>query len=176
MPVTVTFRQVRPTDALRQYAETKIERLQKFLSRPIDGHVVLSVLKRRHIAEFIVTSGRMSFTATEETGDLYSAIDLAIAKLERQVARRTTKRKSRKHDGSVVAAAVLPTSRMRGRPGPTIETERVAVKPMSVDEGVLQLNLLKKDFFLFKNAATDTLSVIYRRRDGNYGLIEPEVS
>jgi putative sigma-54 modulation protein len=57
-----------------------------------------------------------------------------------------------------------------------IETERVTVKPMSVEEGVMQMNLLKKDFLLFRNAATETLSVIYRRRDGNYGLIEPEMS
>ncbi|HVN86849.1 MAG TPA: ribosome-associated translation inhibitor RaiA [Candidatus Binatia bacterium] len=174
MPVTVTFRQVRPTDALRRHAETKALRLQKFVHRPIDAHVILSVLKHRHIAELVVNADRMSFTATEETADLYSAIDRAITKLERQIAKRTTKRKTRKHDGAATASAARePTARRRR--GPIIETERVTVKPMSVDEGVEQMNLLKKDFFLFKNAATDTLGVIYRRRDGNYGLIEPEI-
>lgn len=176
MPVTVTFRQVRPTDALRRHAETKALRLQKFLHHPIDAHVVLSVLKHRHIAEFVVTADRMSFTATEETGDLYSAIDRAIAKLERQVAKRTTKRKTRKHEGAAVAPAATATPRPRQRRGAVIETERVTIKPMSVDEGVMQMNLLKKDFFLFKNAANDTLGIIYRRRDGNYGLIEPEMA
>ena len=175
MPVTVTFRQVRPTEALRRHAETKAQRLQKFLHRPIDGHVVLSVLKHRHIAEFVVNADRMSFTATEETDDLYSAIDLAIAKLERQIAKRITKRKARKHDGAAVVPAAEAEKGARRRRGPVIETERVTVKPMSVDEGVMQMNLLKKDFFLFKNAANDTLGVIYRRRDGNYGLIEPEM-
>ncbi|HUI26204.1 MAG TPA: ribosome-associated translation inhibitor RaiA [Candidatus Kryptonia bacterium] len=175
MPVTVTFRQVRPTEALRRHAESKAQRLQKFLRHPIDAHVVLSVLKHRHIAELVVTADRMSFTATEETGDLYSAIDLAIAKLERQVAKRIAKRKTRKHDGAAEAPSFAPEPRSRRRRGTVIETERVTVKPMSVDEGVMQMNLLKKDFFLFKNAATDTLGVIYRRRDGNYGLIEPEM-
>lgn len=176
MPVTVTFRQVRPTEALRRHAETKIQRLQKFLHHPVEAHVVLSVLKHRHIAEFIVTADRMNFTATEETSDLYSAIDLAITKLERQVAKRIAKRKTRKHDGAAEAPAATAPPRTRRRRGTVVETERVTIKPMSVDEGVMQMNLLKKEFFLFKNAATDTLGVIYRRRDGNYGLIEPEVS
>jgi len=175
MPVTVTFRQVRPTDALRRHAESKTQRLQKFLRRPVEAHVVLSVLKHRHIAEFVVTADRMNVTATEETSDLYSAIDLAIAKIERQLAKRIAKRKTRKHDGADEAPAFAAESRPRRRRGTMIETERVTVKPMSVDEGVMQMNLLKKDFFLFKNAATDTLGVIYRRRDGNYGLIEPEM-
>jgi putative sigma-54 modulation protein len=175
MSVTVTFRHVRPTDALRRYAETKTQRLQKFVHHPIEAHVVLSVDKRRHIAELVVNADSMSFTATEETDDLYSAIDLAMAKIERQVAKRTTKRKDRKHTTSAAAPAP-PVRRPRARGGAVIETERVTVKPMSVEEGVMQMNLLKKDFLLFRNAATETLSVIYRRRDGNYGLIEPEMS
>lgn len=175
MSVTVTFRHVRPTDALRRYAETKTQRLQKFVHRPIEAHVVLSVDKRRHVAELVVNADSMSFTATEETDDLYSAIDLAMAKIERQVAKRTTKRKDRKHTTSTAAPAPS-VRRPRARGGVVIETERVTVKPMSVEEGVMQMNLLKKDFLLFRNATTETLSVVYRRRDGNYGLIEPEMS
>jgi putative sigma-54 modulation protein len=176
MSVTVTFRHVRPTDALRRYAETKTERLQKFVHHPLDAHVVLEVDKHRHIAELVVAADRMRFTATEETGDLYSAIDLAMAKVERQVAKRTTKRKARKHDNSVNDVPAAPARTTRARRGPVVETERVTVKPMSVEEGVMQMNVLKKDVFLFKNAATDEIGVIYRRRDGNYGLIEPEVA
>jgi putative sigma-54 modulation protein len=177
MPVTVTFRHVRPTDALRRHAEKKAARLQRFLHHPIEAHVVLSVLKHRHIAEVIVNADRMSFTATEETGDLYSAIDLSMGKVERQISKRTAKRKSRKHDGGgAEEPAAAPAPRQRRRQGSVVETERVTVKPMSVEESVLQMNLLKKDFFLFKNAATDAVSVIYRRRDGNYGLLEPDAS
>ncbi len=184
MPVTVTFRHVPPTDALRTYAETKTARLQKFVHHPLEAHVVLSVLKRRHIAELVITADRMNFTATEETSDLYSAIDLAMAKIERQIAKRTTKRKDRKHNSGGLqdvradAVATLPRASRRksAAKGIIIETQRVAVKPMSVEEGVLNMNLLKQDFLLFRNSSTDMLSVVYRRRDGNYGLIEPEVS
>ncbi len=176
MSVTVTFRHVRPTDALRRYAETKTQRLQKFMRRDIEAHVVLSVDKRRHIAELVLTANGISFTATEETGDLYSAIDLAMAKVERQVAKHTTKRKDRKHATGTTAAPATAKRRAPARRGTVIETERVTVKPMSVEEGVMQMNLLKKDFLLFRNAATEVLSVVYRRRDGNYGLIEPEMS
>ncbi|MBI4516523.1 MAG: ribosome-associated translation inhibitor RaiA [Deltaproteobacteria bacterium] len=176
MPVTVTFRRVRPTDALRRYAETKSQRLQKFVHAPVDAHVILSVDKHRHIAELVVNADRLNLTATEETADLYSAIDLALDKIERQLARRTTKRKDRKfNSGATVERAATVGRATRDRRARVIATERVAVKPMSVDEGVLQMNLLKKDFLLFKNEATNALSVVYRRRDGNYGLIEPEV-
>jgi putative sigma-54 modulation protein len=176
MPVMVTFRHVKPTDALRRYAEKKTARLQKFVHHPLEAHVVLEVDKHRHIAEVVVTADRMRFTATEQTGDLYSAIDLAMAKVERQVAKRTTKRKDRKHNaGGNADAPVMPARATRTRRGSVVETERVTVKPMSIEEGVLQLNLLKRDFFLFQNAATEAISVLYRRRDGNYGLIEPEI-
>ena len=85
MQVMVTFRHVEPTDGLRQYAEEKVQRVHKFLRRPIEAHVILSVEKTRHIAEVLVTANRLNITATEQTGDLYSAIDLAMSKVERQV-------------------------------------------------------------------------------------------
>ena len=176
MPVMVTFRHVKSTDALRRYAEKKTQRLQKFVHHPVEAHVVLEVDKHRHIAEVVVTADRMRFTATEETGDLYSAIDLAMAKVERQVAKRTTKRKDRKFNAGNAEAPAKPARAPRARRSGVVETERVTVKPMSVEEGVMQLNLLKRNFFLFQNAATEAISVIYRRGDGNYGLIEPELS
>jgi len=172
MQVMVTFRHVEPTDGLRQYAEEKVQRVHKFLRRPIEAHVILSVEKTRHIAEVLVTANRLNITATEQTGDLYSAIDLAMSKVERQVKKHVAKVKDRKGGNNAAAVAVLSAD--RERPGTRIRTQRVAVKPMSVDEAVMQLKMLKNDFLLFKNAANETLNVLYRRKDGNYGLIEPE--
>ncbi len=172
MQVMVTFRRVKPTEGLRQYAEEKMRRVHKFLRRPIDAHVILSVLKHRHIAEVQVSANHLNITATEETDDLYSAIDLAMSKLERQIKKRVAKVKDHK-GANTTATAVAPAN---GPGGSLIHTERVALKPMSVDEAVLQLRVRKNDFLLFKNAATETLSVIYRRKDGNYGLIESEPS
>lgn len=173
MQVMVTFRHMEPTEGLRQHAEEKVQRVHKYLRRPIEAHVTLSVEKQRHIAEVQVTANHLNITATEETTDLYSAIDLAMSKIERQVKKHTDKFKE--HKGSNNSAGRSAGAR-KVRPLATVHTRRVAVKPMSVDEAVLELKLLKNDFLLFTNAATDALSVLYRRKDGNYGLIEPERS
>jgi len=172
MQIMVTFRRVEPTEGLRQYAEEKMRRLHKFLRRPIDAHMILSVLKHRHIAEVQVSGNHLNITAAEETDDLYSAIDLAMSKLERQIKKRLAKAKDHK-GANTTATSVAPTN----GPGESlVRTERVALKPMSVDEAIMHLRMRKNDFLLFKNAATETLSVIYRRKDGSYGLIEPEPS
>jgi putative sigma-54 modulation protein len=173
MEVMVTFRHVEPTAGLRRHAEEKVQHAVKFLPRAIDAHVILSVQKQRHIAEVQVTGSHLNITATEETGDLYSAIDLATTKVERQVKKHIAKVKDHKVNNNAAAASVAKEGR---RAGATIRMQRVAVKPMSVDEAILQLKMVKNDFLLFKNEATETLSVIYRRKDGNYGLIEPEPS
>lgn len=173
MQVMVTFRHVEPTAGLRRHAEEKVQRVRKYLRRPIEAHVTLTVEKQRHIAEVQLSANHLNITATEETDDLYSAIDLAMSKIERQVQKHTAKYKEHKGPNNSAANALTAE---RDRAGATIHTQRVAVKPMSVDEAVMQLKLQKNDFLLFTNAATDALSVVYRRKDGNYGLIEPERS
>jgi putative sigma-54 modulation protein len=173
MQVMVTFRHVEPTEGLRQHAEEKVQRVHKYLRRPIEAHVTLTVEKQRHIAEVQVSANHLNITATEETDDLYSAIDLAMSKIERQVKKHTAKYKEHKGPNNSPTPGLTTE---RDRAGATIHTQRVAVKPMSVDEAIMQLKLQKNDFLLFTNAATDALSVVYRRKDGNYGLIEPERS
>lgn len=174
MQVLVTFRHMEATDALRQYAEHKVARIHKLMRRPIEAHVVLSVNKRRHIAEIILSGEHLHANATEETGDLYSAIDLAMDKIERQIQKAVTKRKTRKHLVPVIAAPVsAPVRRTRL---PRVTTERVAVEPMSVAAAMKRLSRNGGEFFLFQNEETDALSVLYRRKDGGYGLIEPEVA
>jgi len=185
MQVTVTFRNLDATVALRKYADGKVRRVvSKYFRRPLDGHVVLAVNKRRHSAEIIVTADRLTLNAQEETGDLYSAIDLAVDKIERQAQRRKAKRQDRKGIGST------PRARVAGEAGGTIDgapleaeghdspavvhTERVAAKPMSVEEAVLQLAGSSDEFLVFRNAAYEVLNVLYRRKDGNYGLIQPD--
>lgn len=174
MQIMVTFRHVEPSDGLRTYAEEKVQRVHKYLRRPIEAHVILGVEKQRHIAEVQVTGSHLNITATEETDDLYSAIDLAMSKVERQIKRHVARYKEHKGANNVSTPLAEPGARRRERA--IIRTQRVAVKPMSVDEAILQLKMAKNDFLLFKNAANETLSVIYRRKDGNFGLIEPEQS
>lgn len=171
MQVLVTFRHIEATDALRDHAQQKVEHASKFLRHPIEAHVVLSVIKRRHIAEITMTGNHLALNATEETGDLYSAIDLATSKLERQIKKHVTKRQSRKHSTQpreVVTTAPPRPSR------PRIKAERVAVEPMTVGEAVKQMEAAETGFVVFLNTRSDLLSILYRRKDGTYRLIEPE--
>lgn len=169
--VTVTFRHIEATDALRRHAEAKLGRLGRLLRRSIEAHVVLSVLKHRHRAEISLTGSRLAMNAMEETDDLYSAIDLAVTKIERQVKKEASKRQDRKH-GASSSPEAPPASARR----PAVESERVIIKPMSVQEAFAQMRAAKSDFVVFHNAASDTLNVLYRRKNGTYGLIEPEVA
>ncbi len=173
MQVMVTFRHVDPTEGLRQHAEAKVQHAVRFLRRAIEAHVILSVEKQRHIAEVQVSGSHLNLTAAEETTDLYSAIDLATSKLERQVKKQMAKYKDRKTNNHAVVAKNTDGAK---RAGAVIHTQRIAVKPMSLDEAILQLKMIQNDFLVFKNAATEMLSVVYRRKDGNFGLIEPEPS
>jgi putative sigma-54 modulation protein len=173
----VTFRHVAPSGALRDYAEEKVQRVQKYVRRVSDAHVILSVDKRRHIAEVTLNAARHTFTATEETSDLYAAIDLAMDKIDRQVKKIAAKVKDRKHSKSPKEAVAEDSAPpRRAAKGSITRTERVPIKPMSVDEALLQMKLMKNEFLLFRNDANDSLSVIYKRKNGEYGLIEPEVS
>ena len=172
MQVLVTFRHIEATEPLRQYAEHKVARIYKLMRRPIEAHVVLSVTKRRHAAEITLSGEHLHANATEETGDLYSAIDLAMDKIEHQIRKQVTKRKTRKHE---TVEAPAPPAR-RGRAAARVTMERVAVEPMTPADAVRRLGRDGGEFFLFQNEATDTVNVIYRRKDGSYGVIEPEVA
>jgi len=197
MRITVTFRQMEATDALRQHAEKRLRRVAKYVHRAVDAHVILSVVKRRHIAEIIPNADRTTLTVKEETDDLYSAIDLAIDKLEQRARRHTEKLKSHKlsapsrrareeapppptepvSDGPGLRMDVIRGDSFGRRKGPeVIHTKRIPVRPMSVEEAVMQMDLMSNEFLVFRNAATESLSVVYRRKDGHYGLIEPEAT
>jgi len=175
MQVLVTFRHVAPSGALREYAEEKVLKVQKYVRRVSEAHVIFCVDKRRHIAEVTLNAAHHTFTATEETTDLYAAIDLAMDKIERQVKKIAAKVKNRKHKGSKETAEAESPPR-RAPKGSITRTERVPVKPMSVEEALMQMKLMKNEFLLFKNSSTDMVSVLYRRKNGDYGLIEPEVA
>ena len=135
--------------------------------------MILSVVKRRHIAEVVLNADRTTMTAKEETGDLYSAIDLAMDKIERQIRKAVTKRKAHKHPAPTPTPA--QTSPARRSRGPRVTSERVAIEEMTVADAVKRLSRNSAEFLVFQNEATDVLNVLYRRKDGGYGLIEPEV-
>src|SRR5712692_3842963 len=110
MQISVTFRHVEPTPALRAYAEEKLARVKKYLRRPVDAHVILSVAKERHVAEITLKADHVTMFAQEETHDLYSAIDLAVGKLEHQAQKLHEKRRHHKGAGPVRDVSEVTTS------------------------------------------------------------------
>jgi len=179
MRITLTARNLEMTDALRRYAEEKVVRLQRFVDRITSAHVVLSIQKHRQIAEVTLHVRDLTIRGEESSHDLYCAIDLVADKLERQILRYKEKvvahvgrAAGRSHSGggaSFADAEHLPDE------GPRIvRTKRFAMKPLSPEEASVHMELLGHSFFVFRNARTQEVNVVYRRQDGEYGLIEPE--
>ena len=178
MQVSVTFKHLEPTDAIRSYAEEKVAKTKKYLDNPVDAKVVLSVEKFRHIAEINLMVNGIAISATEATEDMYSSIDNVMDKIERQLRRhkeRIKKHKPRISDiESTIEEAVYTAEAFDSEAGPeVIRMEDFFAKPMSVDEALMQLDLLHKEFFVFTNDVSNSIAVVYKRKDGNYGLIEP---
>lgn len=172
MQVTVTFRHMEPSEPLRQYVLQKIEKVKKYLREPIDVHCVLSVEKFRHIADVTINSNGATIKGQEVTEDMYSAVDLVTSKIERQVSKYKERLKDHKTEP---ASDLLPlkVQVLSGEEPKVIETENYFIKPMNLEEAIMQMDLLDNNFLVFRNSETGRINVIYRRKDGNYGLIEP---
>lgn len=178
MQISVAFRNVDPSDHLKSYAENRMARFKKYLEEPVEIHLVLSIQKFRHTADVTVTANGIKIKAQEETGDLYSAIDMVLDKLEKQIKRHREKLKDHKPEskarGKKTVQAPSEEPEEAGETAPQIvKTERMVAKPMDVEEASLQLRLSKDEFLVFTNSKTRVINVLYKRKDGNFGLIEP---
>ncbi|OQY47195.1 MAG: ribosomal subunit interface protein [Desulfobacteraceae bacterium 4572_87] len=177
MDVTVTFRHTDPIESLKSYAEEKISKIKKYIDVPLDAHIVLSVEKFRHIADVTLSLNGTRIKAVEETDDMYSAIDQVMDKVENQVKKHIGK--IRRHRGEGVKAGekaldeALEESVETSPDDFSIEVEKMVAKPMDPEEAAMQLMLLPQDFLVFRNAKSREINVIYRKGDGNLGLIEP---
>lgn len=171
MDIMVTFRRMEPVESLRVYAQEKVSKLKKYLDTPIEAHVVLEVEKFRHIADVTVNIDGTKIKGVEETGDMYSAIDQVMDKIEIQVKRHRSKIRERRPEAPRGDAAEEPVARAAEEPA--IVVEKLASKPMDPEEAAMQLNMSQQDFLVFRNARSKEMNVLYKRRDGNLGLIEP---
>jgi putative sigma-54 modulation protein len=179
MQITTTFRHIEPSEALKSYAEEKLERIRKYIDEPITAQVFLGVEKIRHSADVTITAKGITIKASEETSDMYAAIDMVLDKIERQLQRYKDRLKQHKptaeSNAQFFQKSVVEAENIETRSEPVIiKSSSFSSKPMSVDEAVMQMDLLHKDFLVFTNAVHDVINVIYRRKDGNFGLIEPE--
>ncbi len=195
MQFAVTFRHMEPTEALKSYAKERMERVRKYLPDPISCHVVLSTERHNHRIDvtFQLHNG-MSVAGHETTENMYSSIDLCIAKIERQVRKYKGKlegMKARPHhvqampwshsvveeafggadeSGKDVPAHDAPPS--RSSEFQVVKTEKFHAQPMSVSDAIVQLNLLHEPFLVFRHDTDGRVAVVYKREDGAYGLIE----
>ncbi len=175
--VVVKGKNLDVTPALRGYAEKKIVKFEKYLTgeQEVLSEVTLRTEREMHISELtMVINGRI-LRGEGSTEDMYASIDDSVDKIERQFSKYKSKIQRRVQGPKI---SELPsqagTSEAETKEAKIVRTKRFAFKPMDAEEAVLQMELLGHNFFVFSNAATDDVTVVYKRRDGNYGLIEPE--
>lgn len=186
MRIQVRGDRLEVTPALRQYVEKKIGRLEKYFNASgVDAHVTLAV-NGLHSVEVTIPINGYVLRAEDKSPDMYASIDLVSEKLEKQIAKYKAKVNGRMKqvglktlfkDGAATArgSSVSVEEVEETEVGTLVRTKRFAMKPMPVDEAILQMDLLGHDFFMFSNSDTEEVNVVYKRRDGHYGLIEPTI-
>jgi putative sigma-54 modulation protein len=173
MNVNVKGRNIDVTPALKEYVEKKITKVTKQFKTVGDISAVLKVEKGNHIVEITVPASGILLRAQETTKDMYSSIDLVVEKIERQIHKYKTRLMKRKYSNFAdVPAAPAPVE--DDGEFEIIKSKKFVLHPMSVEEAILQMNLLNHDFFVFYDPDLGSTSVVYRRKDGKYGLISPE--
>ena len=173
MNVIVNGRHLEVTPALKTYAEEKVRKFERYLSDISEAVVTLSIEKKyRHKAEVLLRVNGYLIQAEGVTDEIYASIDEVSEKLERQVKKYKEKLVSHRK-GAAKPAEDTGKAALPHETGRIIKNKRFELKPMSPDEASMQMELLDKDFFVFINDISSDINVIYRRRDGNFGLIEP---
>ncbi len=176
MHTSVTFKRIDPSDALKSYVQKKVDRFDKMLESPGEANVVLSVEKIRHIAEITLTCDRLKIHAKEESENMYSSIDTLMDKIAAQI--KKNKEKVRRHMSGDKASIkdngiTLTPPESTDDYTPEVIMEAIDFKPIDIDDAVEELNSGKDNFFVFSNARTERVNVLYRRKDGKLGLIQP---
>lgn len=174
MNIIVNGRHLEVTPALKNYSEDKIKKFAKFLPEGSEAIVTLSVEKYRHKAEVLLKTNGVLIQAESVTGEIYSSIDEVSEKLDRQVKKFKEKQSSHRKGAPAKQSEASELETPVHETGKIIKNKRFDLKPMNPDEAAEQMELLDKDFFVFMNDKSNLINVIYRRKDGNFGLIEPQ--
>lgn len=203
MQLNITFRQFGSSDALKEHVREKVERVNKYLDRAGEAHVVLSLERHLHHADITIHSGSWVLRGRDKSEDMYASIDMAMDKIEAQVRKYKEKLKNHhgrerihhrqelmhqlkvrhkvisfdeEHEATLAEATAeqvaAPAQAEQAEPR-LVRTTEITVRPMTVDEAVMQMNLMNNEFYVFQHATTHEICVVYRRKeDGKYGLIE----
>ena len=177
MRIDFTGRQMEVSPDLRRYTEERLGKLTRLLRDRFDIHVILTAEKHRRTAEVTLQFRDHTLVGIQETGDARRSLNGALNKLQRQAVRLLARRRTRKRrpkPATAILLNVLGTRRVDHEEHRVLETERFPIKPLSVEEAIEILDSTRMRLVVFRNADTDRVNVLYRREDGNLGLIEPE--
>ncbi len=176
MKFTFTCRKVSLNDSVKEYAEKKISKLERYFHDDAEAIVIFCVEKdHRCVVEVTIASGGTMFRSQEESrdGDIRSAIDAVAANIDRQIRKNKTRLSKRLRQEALVPAMPEEFEVLEEKEFDIVRTKRVTVKPMSTEEAILQMNLLGHDFFVYRNE-NNVISIVYRRKNGGYGLLETD--
>ncbi len=179
MQTTVTFKNMDSSDSLKAYIQKKLDKFDKMLDSPGEAHLVLSVQKIRHIAELTLSCDRLNIHAKEESDIMYSSIDTLMDKVKGQIKKHKDKikhhmsgnKQSLKND--TLEFTDTQTILKSDQSMEDIIIEPIDTKPMDIDDAVIELNSSNLSFYVFNNARTEQLNVLYKHNNGKLGLIQP---
>jgi len=187
MKIEITGRQLDVTPALREFAEDKLGKLERLFDAPIEAHVVLAITKHRHTAEIQIKSGHLVLSGTEETGDLYVSIGEVVDKLERQALKHKEKIRDHKHrrgprdpdvaatiEANVAEDVDLP-AQDDGTTPRIVRSQSYRAKPMSAEDALMERHSTREDLIVHRDSEPSRINVVYRQKDGNFALIDPEI-
>ena len=174
MKFTFSEKKMDSSEELRAYAIKKISKLDRFFKTEGEAYVTFSIERGRHKAEITIHNNGMFYRASEVTNDMYASVDSGVAAIERQIRRNKTRLEKKLREGAL-EKEVLPVyepAEEEAEDFRIVRSKRFSIKPMSPEEAILQMNLLDHEFFVFRNMdAEDAIAVVYKRKQGGYGLI-----
>lgn len=175
MKFTFTEKRMDPSENLRAYAERKISKLDRFFKTDADANVTFSIERGRFLAEITIRYNGLFFRASELTNDMYASVDSGVAAIERQIRRNKTRLEKRLREGALerdALPAFVPQEDDADEEFKIIRNKHFSIKPMNAEEAIMQMNLLDHEFFVFRNMdEDDAVSVVYKRKNGGYGII-----
>lgn len=175
MNIIISGKNIEITEALRERVTKRVKKLEKFFNSDTEVHVTLSVQRVSQIVEITIPFNGVTLRAEDQNEDMYTSIDRVVDLIERQIRKNKTRLERRFHENDFrVDNSKFTDNVQEETEFKVVRSKRFAVKPMDVEEAILQMNLLGHEFFMFYNADSSQVNVVYKRKDGNYGLIEPE--
>ncbi len=174
MKISVTFRNGEGENWQKVYAEERIVKLKRYLDMPAEAHIILSTEKFRSFAEINLSANGSNVNAKEEAKDMHLAIDSCIEKIEKQLKKQ--KEKVREHKPRSIRHSEEKAGESEedeeSAINKIVETRKIVLKPMSLDEAIMQIEESKTRFIIYRDSSSENVSLVYRRDDGNYALIE----